>query len=141
MVGFGENGGLFGTHPCKFRANENLYVPVIIIQIMASIKLSLDTRRPTITGEYPLIISVSHRSHKLNIATGVYTLEKSFDPIRCVVLGNRALNEQVQKILSYYQSRMQDFLLKRAGEFTVKELREFLMQKEQQQTTTLRPEY
>ncbi len=102
---------------------------------MASIKLSLDTRRPTLADEYPLILSVSHRSHKLNIATGVYTLEKNFDPIRCVVLGNRALNEKVQKILSHYQNRMQDFLLKRAGEFTVKELREFLMQKEQQHHT------
>lgn len=102
---------------------------------MASIKLSLDTRRPTLAGEYPLILSVSHRSHKLNIATGVYTLEKSFDPIRCVVLGNRAMNEQVQKILSHYQNRMQDFLLKRAGEFTVKELRDYLIQKEQQDHT------
>jgi hypothetical protein len=102
---------------------------------MASIKLSLDTRRPTLAGEYPLIISVSHRSQKQNIATGVYTLEKNFDPIRCVVLGNRALNEQVQKILSHYQNRMQDFLMKRAGEFTVNELRDYLIQKEKQDHT------
>ncbi len=91
---------------------------------MASIKLSLDTRRPTITGEYPLIISVSHRSHKLNIATTVYALEKNFDHTKCTIIGNKAQNEKVQKILNHYQNRMQDFLLKRAGDFTVKELRD-----------------
>jgi hypothetical protein len=70
---------------------------------MASIKLSLDTRRPTLAGEFPFIISVSHRSHKLNIATGVYTLEKNFDPIRYIVLGNRTYSDSLSRNkTSYY---------------------------------------
>ena len=102
---------------------------------MASIKLSLDTRRPTSSADFPLNISVTHRGKNLKIPTGIYLQEKSFDFHKCAVIGNKTLNEHVQKILSHYQNRMQDFLLKRAGEFTVKELREFLMQKEQQHHT------
>ncbi len=102
---------------------------------MASIKLSLDTRRATMSNEFPIVVSITHKGRNLNIASGIYLLEKNFDPIRCVVIGNRALNEKVQKILSHYQNRMQDFLLKRAGEFTVKELRDYLIQKEKQDHT------
>ncbi len=61
---------------------------------MASNKLSLDTRRVKSSSEYPLILSVSHRGKSLMISTGIYLQEKSFDIYKCVVLGNRALNEQ-----------------------------------------------
>ena len=61
---------------------------------MASIKLSLDTRRAILNNEYPLIISVSHKGKSLIISAGIYLQEKSFDIHKCVVLGNRALNEQ-----------------------------------------------
>jgi hypothetical protein len=62
---------------------------------MASIKLSLDTRRAILNNEYPLIISVSHKGKNLSIPTGCYLQEKSFDIHKCIVLlGNRALNEQ-----------------------------------------------
>ncbi len=102
---------------------------------MASIKLSLDTRRATMSNEFPIVVSISHKARNMNIASGIYTPEKNFDTIKCTIMGNKALNEKVQKILNHYQNRMQDFLLKRAGEFTVKELRDYLIQKEKQEHT------
>jgi len=98
---------------------------------MASIKLSLDTRRVKTSKEYPLILSVSHRGKSLMISTGIYLQEKSFDIHKCVVLGNRALNEKAQKILSHYSSRMQDYVLNRAGNYTAKDLRAYLIQKDE----------
>jgi integrase/recombinase XerD len=98
---------------------------------MASIKLSLDTRRHRQSGKYPIVLSLSHKSKCLTISTGVQTLEKNFDTIKCTIIGNKALNEQVQKILSHYQNRLQDFLLNRAGDFSVKELRDYLVQKDE----------
>ena len=102
---------------------------------MASLKLSLDTRRVKTSSEYPLILSVSHRGKSLMISTGICLQERSFDIHKCVVLGNRALNEQAHKILSHYSTRMQDYVLKRAGDFTVKELRDYLVQKEEKAHT------
>ena len=102
---------------------------------MASIKLSLDTRRAILNNEYPLIISVSHKGKNLSIPTGCYLQEKSFDIHKCTVIGNKVLNEKAQKIISHYSSRMQDYVLKRAGEFTVKELRDYLLQKEEKEHT------
>jgi integrase/recombinase XerD len=102
---------------------------------LASIKLSLDTRRAILNDEYPLIISVSHKGKSLIISTGIYLQEKSFDIHKCVVIGNKVLNEKAQKILSYYANRMQDYVLKRAGDFTVKELRDYLVQKEEKAHT------
>jgi hypothetical protein len=102
---------------------------------MASIKLSLDTRRAIPNNEYPLILSVSHKGRNLLISTGIHLQVKSFDIHKCVVLGNRVLNEQAQKILSHYSTRMQDYVLKRAGDFTVKELRDYLLQKEEKEHT------
>ncbi len=98
---------------------------------MASIKLSLDTRRPTSSADFPLNISVTHRGKNLKIPSGIYLQEKSFDIHKCVVLGNRALNEKAQKILSHYSSRMQDYVLNRVGDFSVKELRDYLVQKDE----------
>jgi hypothetical protein len=73
----------------KFRANENLYVSVIILHYY---------------GEYKTVIGhKANNSKNLNIATGVHTSEKSFDPIRFIVLGNRTYSDSLSRNkTSYY---------------------------------------
>lgn len=76
---------------------------------MASVKLTLDTRKARKDGKYPLKISVTHNGSAL-VSTGIYLLPDQFingEVVNCK--GYKAINNMAQSLLFSAQKTLFDF--------------------------------
>lgn len=78
---------------------------------MASVKLTLDTRKARKDGKFPLKISVTHKGSAL-VSTGIYLLPDQFisgEVVNCK--GYKAINNMAQSFLFNAQKTLFDFKL------------------------------
>jgi integrase len=110
---------------------------VIIIPIMATLKLTLDTRRVKKDGTFPLVFKLTVNRSSTQIQTGISILESQFDSENNLVVNSSSLNEQLLKLDALYRTRLNQYILANQGHEKLEVAKKHVLNKRPDEVTIL----
>lgn len=96
---------------------------------MATINLTLDTRRAKRDGSFPLVFRIRLGNAFCDIATGFSVLKKQFDKKTSTIIKDNVSNDQLEELRKHYQKRLRSYLVANVGKEDLKELKQYLTNK------------
>ena len=96
---------------------------------MATIKLTLDTRRAKKNGTYNLVFRITSFKKFKDITTGHSVNKEDFDVTTATVLNNPKFNEQIQELNTHYVNRFRTFMNNNIGSEDLEAIKSYLVDK------------
>jgi integrase len=96
---------------------------------MATLNLTLDTRRIRKDGTYPLVFRIRLDKQYRDIATGYTLTLKQFDLKTSSVLKDDDTNNELEQIRAHYVKRLRSYLVSNIGSEDLKDIRNYLVNK------------
>jgi len=104
---------------------------------MASLKLTLDTRRVKKDGTFPLVFKLTVNRSSTQIQTGISILESQFDSENNLVINSSSLNEQLLKLDALYRTRLNQYILTNQGHEKLDAAKKHVLNKRPDEVTIL----
>ncbi len=102
---------------------------------MATLLTTLQSRRKN-NGTYPVVIRIRHDNRYFDIQTGIDVQKSQFDTKQGQILGNRALNFQLEELKAVYAARLRNFQKDRLDQIvSLDQIKKFILRKEPNEVT------
>jgi len=96
---------------------------------MATINLSLDTRRKKVNDTYPLVFKITCNRKQFMIGTGISIPAQEWDADNGIIRNAPQINEELVKLDNLYRSRLMHYVIQNQGSEDVNELKCHLLNK------------
>jgi integrase/recombinase XerD len=104
---------------------------------MATIKLTLDTRRAKKNGTFNLVFRITSNKKFKDITTGYSVNRNEFDTISCTIINNSSFNEQLQELNTHYVNRFRTFMNNNIGSEDLEAIKSYLVNKLPDEVTVI----
>ncbi len=96
---------------------------------MATIKLTLDTRRAKKNGTYNLVFRITAFKKFKDITTGYSVNRDDFDVTTSTIINNQTFNQQLQELNTHYLNRFRTFMNNNIGSEDLEAIKSYLIGK------------
>ena len=96
---------------------------------MATMKLTLDTRRAKKNGTYNLVFRITSFKKFKDITTGYSVNRDEFDVSTATIINNPTFNEQLQELNTHYVNRFRTFMNNNIGSEDLEVIKSYLVDK------------
>jgi integrase len=96
---------------------------------MATIKLTLDTRRAKKNGTYNLVFRITSFKKFKDITTGYSVNKEDFDVSTATIINNATFNAQLQELNTHYVNRFRTFMNNNIGSEDLEAIKSYLIGK------------